>query len=76
VGEGAVSEGVEGGLDVDSLVRVIRQPYFGRIGKVVELPPELQPLDTEALVRVLVVRFSDDDTLATVPRANIERISD
>ena len=74
--EGPPPEGIEGGLDLGSLVRVIREPYFGRIGKVVELPPELQPLDTEALVRVLVVRFADDDTVATVPRANIERISD
>jgi hypothetical protein len=62
------------GLEIGTLLRVIRQPHFGRIGRVVELPPELQPLDTEASVRVLVVEFSDDKTKAMVPRANVELI--
>jgi hypothetical protein len=64
-----------GSLEVGSLVRVIRQPWFGRIGRVVELPAELRALETEALVRVLVVEFGDDGTRATVPRANVERIA-
>jgi len=62
-------------LDIGSLLRVIRQPYFGRIGRVVELPTELVQLDSEAHVRVAVVEFSDDGTRATVPRANVELIS-
>jgi hypothetical protein len=61
------------GLESGMLVRVIRQPYFGRIGRVSGLPSELQPLDTEAKVRVLVVEFSDGER-AVVPRANVERI--
>jgi hypothetical protein len=69
------SEDGGGSLEVGSLVRVIRQPWFGRIGRVAELPSELRPLDTEALVRVLVVEFGDDGTRATVPRANVERIA-
>ncbi len=64
-----------GSLELGSIVRVIRQPWFGRIGRVVELPHELRPLDTEALVRVLVVEFTDDGEHATVPRANVERIA-
>ena len=40
----------------------------------VELPPELRPLDTEAQVRVLVVEFADDSSRAVIPRANVERI--
>ena len=64
-----------GSLEPGSAVRVIRQPWFGRLGRVVELPPELRALDTEAMVRVLVVEFSDDGTRATVPRANVERIA-
>lgn len=63
------------GLELGSLLRVIREPYFGRIGTVVELPTELQKLDTEARVRVLVVEFADDQTRAQVPRANVELIS-
>jgi len=41
----------------------------------VELPSELRSLETEAAVRVLVVEFADDGTRATVPRANVERLS-
>ncbi|HET7225539.1 MAG TPA: hypothetical protein VFK69_07455 [Candidatus Eisenbacteria bacterium] len=63
------------GLQPGSLIRVIREPYFGRIGRVAELPAELEPLDTEALVRVLVVEFQDDRQRAVVPRANVERIA-
>ena len=63
-------------LDVGSLVRVIRQPWFGRIGKVTAMPSALHMLETEALVRVLTVRFVDDGAEATVPRANIERLAD
>lgn len=63
------------GLEIGSLLRVIREPYFGRIGTVVELPSELQKLDTEARVRVLSVEFADDKSRAIVPRANVELIS-
>jgi len=62
------------GLEIGSLLRVIREPYFGRIATVVELPPELQDLDTEAKVRVMVVEFADDRSRALVPRANVELI--
>ena len=66
----------EGGtLEVGTFVRVIRQPWFGRLGRVAELPAELAALDTEARVRVLVVEFADDRTRATVPRANVERLA-
>ena len=73
---GAHAADAEGGtLEVGTLVRVIRQPWFGRLGRVVELPAELAALETEARVRVLVVEFADDMTRATVPRANIERLA-
>jgi hypothetical protein len=62
----------EGGLEIGSLIRVIRQPYFGRLGKVVALPAELTPLETEAKVRVLEVDFGNDRVL--LPRANVEMI--
>jgi len=69
------AEAAGGSLEIGSAVRVIRQPWFGRIGRVVELPAELQALDTEARVRVLVVEFADDRTRATVARANVERLA-
>ena len=46
------------------------------IGKVVELPPELRALESEAMVRVLQVEFGDDGTRATIPRANVELIAE
>jgi hypothetical protein len=64
------------GIEVGSLLRVIREPYFGRIARVVELQPELQPLETEARVRVMTVEFADDHTRSVVPRANVELIED
>ena len=73
---GAHAPEAEGGtLEVGTFVRVIRQPWFGRLGRVAELPAELAALDTEARVRVLVVEFADDRTRATVPRANVERLA-
>ncbi|HEX7878228.1 MAG TPA: hypothetical protein VF720_02395, partial [Candidatus Eisenbacteria bacterium] len=62
-----------GGLDIGSSIRVIREPYFGHLGSVTELPPELQALETESHARVLKVRFADGKE-AVVPRANVEMI--
>jgi len=61
------------GIQIGSPVRVIRQPYFGRLGKVVDLPPQLQQLETESGARILEVEFSDGQK-AIVPRANVEMI--
>jgi len=77
--EQAANSGVEtdlsAGLEIGSLLRVIREPYFGRIGRVVELPTELRQLETESSARVLVVEFADDSARAVVPRANVELIA-
>ena len=61
------------GLNLGSVVRVIRYPYFGQLGKVVALPPELQVLESESKARVLKVRF-EDGSEAMVPRANVEML--
>lgn len=62
-----------GAMDIGSPVRCIRAPFFGKIGTVAALPPELQVVDSEAKVRVLEVDFGNGKKY-TVPRANVELI--
>lgn len=54
-------------------VRIIRQPFFGRIGKLAALPPDLTKIETEAKVRIMIVELPDGQRI-TVPRANVELI--
>lgn len=61
------------GLRAGDAVRLIREPHFGLIGRISELVPELQPIETEARVRVMRIRLDDGRTV-TVPRANVEVI--
>ena len=63
------------GLETGKPVRVIREPYFGRLGKVVGLPAPLQKLESESSARVLEVEF-EDKTKAIIPRANVELIEE
>ena len=77
-GKGGVASAVSSfgaGLSVGAVLRAIRAPYFGRIGKVTALPAELQAVDSGARVRVLEVEF-EDGTRAVVPRANVELIAE
>jgi hypothetical protein len=64
-----------GMLDIGTPVRMIREPYFGKLGRVAALPIELQQLETEAKVRVLEVELEDGDYI-TLPRANVEIIEE
>jgi hypothetical protein len=59
-----------GGIRVGSVVRVIRAPYFGRIGKIVDLPSELRKMESETMVRVAEVEIDNEQFL--IPRANLE----
>ncbi|TET44969.1 hypothetical protein E3J62_08910 [candidate division TA06 bacterium] len=61
------------GLVIGSPIRVIREPYFGILGKVTGLPSELENIETEAKVRVLEVELADGRK-ALLPRANVEII--
>lgn len=63
------------GLDIGMAVRIIREPHFGAIGKVVALPVELKKIETEALVRVLQVELENKEIVA-LPRANVEIIEE
>ena len=62
-----------GVLEIGTTVRVIRDPYFGRLGQVSALPAEPAVLGSGSKARVLEVAFSDGST-AVVPRANVELI--
>ncbi|HCW50762.1 MAG TPA: hypothetical protein DGR79_01645 [Clostridiales bacterium] len=52
-------------------VRVINEPYFGRKGRILELPRQPQVIESEAKVPVAVVEL-DDGEKVVVPRANVE----
>ena len=74
-GEDIEADATVGLLGIGTSVRVIREPHFGRLGRVTELPIELQKLETEAEVRVLQVEFEDGEK-TTLPRANVEAIEE
>lgn len=63
------------GLENGMKVRIIREPYFGLIGRVVGLPVALYKIETEAKVRVLDVEL-EDKRKVTLPRANVEIIEE
>ncbi len=60
-------------LEPGTLIRVIREPNFGKIAKVTGLPEELTKVESETLVRVLEAEF-EDGTKMILPRANVEVI--
>ena len=62
-----------GVLEINCPVRIIRDPYFGQIGKVSALPPEPQNLESGTKTRVLRV-IIDNNEEVTIPRANVELI--
>jgi len=61
------------GTGIGDTVRVIRAPWFGRIGTVRALPSEPVVIDTGAKVRVMEIAFNEGE-IAVVPRANIENM--
>ncbi|MCK5610664.1 hypothetical protein KAR91_52815, partial [Candidatus Pacearchaeota archaeon] len=63
------------GMSLGTAVRIIRQPYFGAIGFVSDLPIELKRIDTESFVRVLEVEMEDGNKII-IPRANVEIIEE
>lgn len=65
----------ETGLEIGTKIRVIREPYFGHLGKVTELPVALAIVETESKVRVLEAEL-DDGRQVIVPRANVEIIKE
>ena len=60
------------GIQEGSTVRVIRSPNFGKIGKVISLPSELNKMESETMVRVAEINIDGNNIL--IPRANLEMV--
>ncbi|MBI3780060.1 MAG: hypothetical protein HY278_03240 [candidate division NC10 bacterium] len=60
-----------GGLKVGDQIRIIREPHFGRICRVSDLPADLRLLPTGSKARVLEAELDDGERII-VPRANVE----
>lgn len=60
-------------LEPGTLIRIIRQPNFGRIATVTALPEELKAVESETKVRILEAKL-DDGSIVQIPRANVEVI--
>lgn len=59
-------------LGVGCSVRLIRVPYFGQFGEVVELPDHPRKIETGAVTRVALVKLVTSNEVVAVPRANLE----
>jgi len=70
---GLAAQGTGSGVREGDEVRIIREPYFGRLGRIKRLQPQLTLIETEAKVRVMDVELADGEVV-TVPRANVELI--
>jgi len=62
-----------GQLTIGRPVRIIRDPWFGLIGKVAGLPGQPAVLESGSKARVLEVRLDSGDSVV-IPRANVELI--
>jgi len=62
-------------LAIGTTVRAVRQPHFGEIGTVTELPSEPVRVASGAVVRILKMKMENDLEVA-LPRANVEIIED
>ena len=62
-------------LEIGSQIRIIREPYFGALGKVVALPTNPTTISSGSVTRVLETEL-EDGRRVSVPRANVEIIQD
>lgn len=63
-----------GELGIGTAIRIIREPYFGQLGTVTELPHQLMVVDSGTEVRVLKAKL-ETGAEVLVPRANVEIIA-
>ncbi len=64
-----------GYLEIGTPVRIIRDPHFGLIGTVSDLPPEPHVLGSGSKARVLEVKLDSGESVV-IPRANVELIEE
>lgn len=64
------------GMEIGSLVRIIRQPHFGEVAKVVSLPEKPTIIPSEAKVRVVEIETLSGGEKMVLPRANVEIIEE
>lgn len=69
--------GQDGAMELrpGAIIRIIRDPYFGLLGRIVSLPVELQMVESESKVRVLKAAL-DNGQEVIVPMANVEAIEE
>jgi len=65
-------EAIDEELEIGQRVRIVSDPYFGELGKIVEIPHDPMEIGTEAFVPVVRVELRDDSEVAVVPRKNVE----
>ncbi|MEA1971831.1 MAG: hypothetical protein U9N34_00820 [Candidatus Cloacimonadota bacterium] len=70
-----VPEAEEASLEIGTDIRVIREPGFGKIGVITELPEALHKVQSETKVRILKAKLEDGKEVL-LPRANVEVISE
>ncbi len=63
-------------LSVGTPIRIIREPYFGKLATVTGLPPQPVRVRSGAVVRVLEALLADGGGVVTVPRANVEIVAE
>jgi hypothetical protein len=62
-------------LGIGTAIRIIREPYFGKLATVSALPPQLVRIGSGAEVRVLDATLNENGATVTVPRANVEIVA-
>ncbi|PKL49694.1 MAG: hypothetical protein CVV42_04995, partial [Candidatus Riflebacteria bacterium HGW-Riflebacteria-2] len=64
------------GMTIGTMVRIIRQPHFGEVAKVVSLPEKPVIIPSEAKVRVVEIETLSNGEKMMLPRANVEIIEE
>jgi len=64
------------GMTIGGLVRIIRQPHFGEVARVVSLPEKPVVIPSEAKVRVVEIETLSKGEKMILPRANVEIIEE
>jgi len=67
----SLSEGLKPGM----LIRIIREPHFGALGRVVNLPSTLHNIESESKVQILEAELEDGKRVI-IPKANVEIIGE